>query len=550
MLLGLLLLFAAFMLPAHYPPWVTFQQELLAALALASFSLVALMRARDLAWPRLAMLALALVAMPLAQFAAGRIGFLSDALLAALYLAGFGLSMVVGAALLRVRRDDLLDGMAGVFLAAAIVSVGVALAQWLELPQQSLWRAASKPGGQPFANLGQPNHLATLLALGLVGAVWLFQRRQLRPGVLALAAAFLCFGIALTRSRTGWLAIGGLAVWLTLVRDRASLRVGRGAIGATGLGFALLVMAWPRVSDTLYLSTGRTLQQLSEGGKRLNFWLSMPDAILRQPWFGYGWNQVSVAQGRVAPDHPVNGAMFEHSHNLVLDLLIWNGIPVGLLVVAALAWWFWRHARASRDPASALLLGGVGVVFLHALVEYPLDYAYFLLPTGLMMGAVEALTAPASGLRVPRWFTAGLAAAALALTALVAWEYLQIEADHRRMRIEVARIGAYDAPAVPVQATVLTLPVELIRFARTEATRNMTPEELARMRKLAERLPYPPVLFRYALAAGINGQPEEARLALVRLCKMSSPERCTEGRLAWQVMVEGAYPELAGVPLP
>ena len=85
---------------------------------------------------------------------------------------------------------------------------------------------------------------------------------------------------------------------------------------------------------------------------------------------------------------------------------------------------------------------------------------------------------------------------------------------------------------------------------RRLADRGLGLGDMERMRKLAERLPYPPVLLRYALAAGINGQPEEARLALVRLFKMSEPARCDEGRVAWRDMAQGSYPELARVPFP
>ena len=75
----------------------------------------------------------------------------------------------------------------------------------------------------------------------------------------------------------------------------------------------------------------------------------MLDAISRAPWLGYGWNEMSVAQSLVAPDHPAVREMVDHSHNMLLDLMVWNGVPLGLLMFGVFVWWFWRHLRACSD---------------------------------------------------------------------------------------------------------------------------------------------------------------------------------------------------------
>jgi hypothetical protein len=78
----------------------------------------------------------------------------------------------------------------------------------------------------------------------------------------------------------------------------------------------------------------------------------------------------------------------------------------------------------------------------------------------------------------------------------------------------------------------------------------MTPDQLSWMQKISERFGYPPVLLRYATAAGLNGQIAEAEGAMDRLCRIHPPLRCGEGLDAWQAMTIGQYPELARVRLP
>ena len=79
-------------------------------------------------------------------------------------------------------------------------------------------------------------------------------------------------------------------------------------------------------------------------------------AIARKVFWDYGmmgWPSlfaaVVVLSGMQLMALSVIGEYIEHSHNLVLDLLVWNGIPIGGLIILALAWWFIAHIRACRN---------------------------------------------------------------------------------------------------------------------------------------------------------------------------------------------------------
>jgi O-antigen ligase len=547
--LPFVLLVLAWLVPNHYYPWSSFWSEGLAACAFALLLISSVIRMiSPVRLPLVSVAAAALSLVPLFQWQAGQIHFGGDAWMASLYLLGFGLAALLPA-LQRQTLDELLGALAWATLAGALISVGLALCQWLGLDGLGLFLMSMPADGRPYANLAQPNQLATLLMLGLVAACALYQRRHLNAVSFTLVVSVLCFGTAMTQSRTAWLELGGLSLWALVMRERAALRITRPAVVAIVAFFALLVLVWPALCEALYLTSGRSLRDASQFGSDLRWqlWLSMIDAIGREPWWGYGWNQVSVAQFHVAADRLPVGVLIEHSHNFALDLLVWNGLPLGLLVLAGLAWWFWSHVRACRDATVAWLLAGIGVVMVHGLLEFPLEYAYFLLPIGLMMGAVEVLSPAGRLMSLSKLAVLGPSVLALTLLAWTLTDYVKVEEHYRQLRFELAGYGPAVDQAQLSDIVLLSQLREFQRFARTEARREMTAGELDGMRKMAERYGYPPVLFRYALAAALNGRPAAATRTLTVLCHIHPPERCLEGLDAWESMATGSYPELGDI---
>src|SRR2546427_4796098 len=101
LLLGMFFLCLGWIAPGHYFPWVSFQQEWVAAVggSLIGFSsLTAPGRCRV---PWLAGLSFAVAVIPIVQLSLGQIHFVSDGVLASLYVAGLGLAMVSGNSLIR-----------------------------------------------------------------------------------------------------------------------------------------------------------------------------------------------------------------------------------------------------------------------------------------------------------------------------------------------------------------------------------------------------------------------------------------------------------------
>lgn len=544
-----ILLIMGLLIPNHYAPWSAFYNEFFAGIALFALAAAVMLDKYPLSIPRSAMLLFLLAFVPLIQSAAGLIHFLGDALISSFYLAAFGFAIAIGSNLAKARGSQLVEGLAWAFLVAALISVVLGLHQWLESPQLGIWLMDMRPGGRPYANLAQPNNFATLSCIGLAAALYLRERGHFGRTVLYLLAFLLLAGVAMTRSRMAFFIMVAIAAWILWGRKKLGLKCSTIEVFA-GLGvFVLLWSGWATLSEWLYLSADSTMVRLgtSFGGEiRLVLWQQMIDALSRQPWFGYGWNQVSVAQIAVAADHP-NTVFTEFSHNLILDLLIWNGVIVGGAVLAAAGWWLFTRMRRINSLESWFALLVILVVGTHSLFEFPHAYAYFLLPVGLCIGIADLPRT--TNARLPRWAFSLGTVIGIAMLGWVFFEYQRIEADYRLMRYESAKIERQIPHSKAPDVVMLTQLREFIRFARTEAREEMSEAELDWMRKVAHRYAYSPALFRYALALGINNRPLVAGLELRRLKQLYPGQFNDEVRPGWEALVK-VYPQLKHVPFP
>ena len=553
-LIGAWVLGLAWMLPGHYFPWASFHQEMTAAIG-AAFIIIAACadRSQPVRWPLLSQLALVCCLIPLIQWALGEVYFISDAVLAASYVAGFALCVATGATFASNDRVSLVDDLSAAMLAASVVSVCLALCQWQGI-SLGIYLADLQRGDRPYANLAQPNHLATLILLGAAAVLRFYEQGRMRGWIAALACAYLGFGMVMTTSRTGWLSVVILAIWLIANRRRASLRVSTGAVLGGLLAFGCMLAAWGPLNEMLLLLPGRNVQSFrdlhGQPNLRLLHWQTLWDALMRSPWFGYGWGQVPLAHGAAVLDHPYDGEILSSSHNLVLDLLIWNGLPAGLLISAAVACWFVQRARACRDGAQVATFGAVAAVFVHGLLEYPLHYTYFLLPVAFLMGGLET-GEPRVGFRHASRWTMAMPSLVLALiTGWIAVEYTEVEAQARVLRFVTAGIGVDKVNEAPEPDVKLLDRQRLFhRFALSPAKRGMSATEVEEARRISDMHPFGPSLLRQALILGLNGHPRDAERALHRICWTNPTQACVEARIAWRALRQ-QYPELDQVPVP
>jgi len=538
------------LLPNNSPPWLSFHQEAWLAFMLLLVSGWILTKQRQTftvhGFP---LLMAVLSVIPLIQFAYGQIPLLGAAWTPALYLLGFALSMLIGAAWENESPNQLADF---IFLAtglAGIASTVIQIYQWLGLRSISIWILYNALPNRYYANLAQPNLLASLLLLGVIACAWAYWRKTLPGWAATSLAAFLLFGVALTGSRTGILNIALLVAIASIWRKKLGSKHILGVIFCLAVYCVLCFILMPHINTLLKISEDRIpIEFRGLRDVRLSAWAMLLDAAIRQPWFGYGWGQVARANYFVLPDYPIQYGVFSSAHNLFLDLILWVGFPLGLACSAYIIWWASRVIKGLGHFGQICMFAFVVVLGVHALLELPLHYAYFLLPLGLIIGALN------TSLTLSQFFRVHCVAimviwslVAIAYVILVR-DYFRVETSFYGLRFEDRGIAS-PIPKTPPDVIVLTQFREMIAFARNTPRPGLSELELDDMRDLVKTISSPIGIHKLAANLALNGHPEEAQSWMRAHCKTSPPELCLAMELRWRNL-SLAYPALSAVPWP
>jgi O-antigen ligase len=558
----------AWLSPLHLMPWPAWHGEVPVFVAVFLTALWALgrrmagpQRSQPLPLTGMVLGLLALVPLALVQPAMGMMPWWGDAWTIVLYVGLCVAAYLVGLEAARSRADlgPILRVLAWTLLAAGVGSSLIALIQAFEL--YPTWQLIARTGNlrRPGGNVAQANQMATLLLMGVMGLVYLYEERKLGRVAAALLALVCCIGLATTQSKTGLLSAYALAAWWWWFRRADSRLTASGVV--TVLAFATIAyFAWPPVVTGFYLLTAEEAEliayvtpegsrQNASGGSRLVVWGQLLEAAAQRPWFGWGLRQTSVALTSVLDAQPASDA-FAYGHSLLLDMLLGFGAPLAILFTAALALWGWRRRDVPRDLAGWFLLGVCLPFGIHMMLEFPHAYAYLLAPVLFAIGIVDARRAQAARIRVPAGLAAGAAVLVAALGATSLIEYVDLEEDFRVARFEARNLGSvpdgYERPDIKV----LTQVAAFVNAARMKPQRGMPEQRLREARDAAYRFPSPALQHRYALALVLNGD-EEGGMRMLRVIRaMHGPYIYEEIRKQWQDLAWTTYPELLVVALP
>lgn len=548
----------AFLLPNHEAPWQNFFHEYLAALAFVPVVVVAFFR--GLKFPPLARLFVFLALVAWGQYFSGQLLFAGDAWLVTLYLLGGACVIAAGHAsesTASAWADDEFNQLIWASVVfAGLLSVGIALHQWMELQRLTVFLMEVGPGGRPYANLGQPNHLATLLLLGVVGCWYLWERRRIGSCAALFAALFLVFGLALTASRTPLVAsllAGAVVIYFSAKgRVRASWKV----VASILSFYAILMLSIESLGELLYLGdvSAGAIRRSAGRDLRLEIWNDALQAIIRSPWLGYGWLQTPIAQLNVANGTQTLGQLLPSMHNLILDLAVWLGVPLLLLVALVFAMEFVRKLRfpASVDTLAPWL--GVGIIGTHAMLEYAELYAYFFVPACWWLGQVSSRpkkqthSSCCSTSVLKRSIHFVMLSAVLLLLIVAGWEGKSYQSDWEIKRYRSALMDK--SIEVPERDSVVLSHwdafLELSAYDPFFTPRE-TPPKLAE--SAAYRFPYPSNLLKLAIIQAINGQESEASETMNKLCMLYRQVACESARATWVAVGKSQIPELARVAL-
>lgn len=387
-------------------------------------------------------------------------------------------------------------------------------------------------GGRAYGNLGQANHLADYLALGLASLGYLGAKGRLRAVVLAAAGTPMLYAMALTGSRSSWLYLIALLVAAGVGARRLDAVVGRrlliGAASAFAVFIAVQIVLAAGVTS-LGTDAVTTVQrppvQASGGEERWTIWNGAWRIFLDAPWIGAGYGRFAVRFFEIAPAlaPPLPPIATHNAHNLLLQIGAEFGVPGLALLIGGLLLWWSGARRGGPSTERWWLLTVLAVIGIHSLLEYPLWYAYFLGIASIVLGASDEARLE---LRRARIVSLG----AVAALALGWFACVTVMSDYRVLRdFQVFRRGSMLAEGTEAvtrrlleieRRSMLSYLVEL-GFARAiEIDRERLDAKLALNTLVMGVLPDIDVAYRQALLLALSGDADRARRQWDRSAKV------------------------------
>lgn len=512
----ILLLAWAWLSTSHYTPWPTFSSEVLTFLSASLLIIFSL--DKNIYVPKVQFLLFIFPLIPLIQYFFGQVVYLSNVVLSFAYFLFFSLMIVYGYSLSIVAsdREKIFQILCYMFLIVGIISGGISILQWLNMNYLLGDLAYLQKGSRPYANFAQPNNFSTFLFLSLFSCLYFYERKLIQSKYLFLIGLFIVFNIVLAQSRTALLVSGFIIFYFFLKKNNVVLRFSFKQLVIWNVIFISLLFLIPLITPFVGHITAQpdmvlrnTVERASSGDIRLDMWQQMIAAILHQPWWGYGWNQTGLAQYYITDTFQVS-LWYKSAHNMILDLLVWNGLILGGLILLYFAAWLLWLNKGVKDNISIIATLMVCAILIHGMLEFPLHYAYFLLPAGFLLGIIQAQYTNLPSLKVN-----GRVFAVIGLITIVG--ALVTTRDYFLYKEQSVLASKTEALTVDQQHTMqkqiwlITQFKERVWWIGLDPKTEMTEQQLADLERMVANLASKYDLHKYAQVLAFNGKEQEAK---------------------------------------
>jgi len=389
-----LMCFVPFMSPHHYPPIATFYNEWLAALFGLAAAVVLLRKpGTTFVFPLIALIPLGLIALLGIQIAAGKALYWQNHYLIMLYMGLSALVMVLGANLRQsIPLAKVIPTLAGAIIAGGLISLSIIVLAKLGLSEQEPWSFFIRD--YSASHIGQINHLANYLALGLASVIYLYLSQRLKFSGSGLLAVIFVFGLVYTGQRMAVLYIMVLSLigfWLATRCHQQAVKIRAKQLFWLIPLFVVAELTLPLMAFMGVVSTptDRIAATMSGDSVRLTYLQQAWQLFLQNPWLGAGWSEFGWHNFNVTEQYPNQTGLTSHAHNIVFQFLAELGVIGTGLLLTLTAWWLIQQRHGEMTPERWWILALLAVLGIHSLLEYPLWYTYFLLIAALVLGMGE-----------------------------------------------------------------------------------------------------------------------------------------------------------------
>lgn len=515
-----LLLGISYIVPVHYLPWSSFPSEFLAFFSIIFLLPLIFLKRKKIALPFLIIPFLLLSIVPLLQYVSNQIFFFTIAWTASLYILSFVLAMMVGYTLIsrENQRNELFCALCTVFFVASLASSFIAICQWLGLYKGQEW-LMNFSGNRPYANIGQFNQLSTLLSLGLLSSWYFFEQNILKKTLFIIFSCLFLFAMALTQSRTGWLIVIFCFICIVIWQKKLALKFSWKEVFFLAIFYILSIVVLPILNrilapyfDIAVISS--VSERISSGYLRLDIWNQMIHAVLKQPVWGYGWNQTSVAQAQVI-DVYKGYEWASSAHNLFVDIIVWCGVPLGLVIVCYIISVYKKILNTVHSMETLIIFLMVSALGIHSMLEFPLYYLYFLIPLGLLIGMSFGYQS-CREFSVSRW----------CIPIIIIFSFVGGYYVYKQYNLIWDNMLVGKTAEMNNHKGIVDLPYQLFLFDQYDARaqwiglnvhQKMTSEDWLNAKRMSELYITPYDLIKYSQVLAFNGKEEEAKRQLVIL---------------------------------
>lgn len=334
-------------------------------------------------------------------------------------------------------KEDFFKSLLIAIVLASTISSFIVIYQWLGYANNELitniWIYPAS-GDRFSANLAQPNHLATLLSLGICAALY-FSRNAKNVVVVSLFISVSSFCIYLTYSRTAYISLFLVGIYYACIKKFERKYIFLGFLPLISL--FLIAQTFPWWMDISPLSFASQGDRGLESGRYL-LWSMAWDGLKEKYLLGYGPGNIIGMYKEVLPGHLgfAEGSVPSSSHNIIVDIALMFGVPFALIFSLVLIKIIIKAFQEAKESISGYAYLAIIPIITHSMLEYPENYAYFLLPLSLFIGLANPLINDTQVTKIKSVVFYVVYVTISSLTIYSIFDFYSIEKNFKKLRLQ------------------------------------------------------------------------------------------------------------------